>query len=77
MNRTHNALNLLNFVVTEKDADTWSYYSFKGLKKVLTRSELVKVINTYKTNPRAYSDTGLTYLITESNASVHSVQWSF
>lgn len=75
--RTHRNLLLLNFVVTHKDNDDWYYTSFKGLKRVLKRQDLIKIIKTVKSNPRAYTDTGLTHVITEDNAAIHSVQWSY
>jgi hypothetical protein len=77
MKRTHRSLLLLNFVVTNKETDDWSYYSFQGLKRVLKRKDMIRIIQTVKTNPRAFTDTGLTYIITEDNPSVHSVQWSY
>lgn len=75
--RTHNKLNLLNFVVTFKDDDNWQYFSFKGLKRILKRQDMIRIIHTLKSNPRAFTDTGLTYIITEDNPQVHSVQWSY
>jgi hypothetical protein len=77
MKRTHNNLLLLNFVVTFKDNDDYVYSSFKGLKRRLKRKDMIRIIQAVKSNPRAYRDTGVNYIITEDNALVHSIQWSY
>jgi hypothetical protein len=73
MKRTHNNLLLLNFVVTFKDNDDYVYSSFKGLKRRLKRKDMIRIIQAVKSNPRAYND----YIITEDNASIHSIQWGY
>lgn len=77
--RTANNLLLLSFCVTNKEADDFFYVEFKSLKKYLKRQDLISIVKAVRSNPRAYSDTGsgITYLITESNPSVHSVQWCY
>ena len=77
MKRTHNNLNLLNFVITYKDPDVYEYCEFRYLKRILKRQDVIKIIQAVKSNPRAYSDTGVNYVITEDNASIHSVQWRY
>ena len=77
MKRTHNNLLLLNFIVTFKDEDSFVYSSFKSLKKRIKRKDMIRIVQAVKSNPRAYSDTGVNYIITEDNASVHSIQWVY
>lgn len=77
MKRTHQNLLLLNFCVTNKEADDFFYVEFKSLKKYLKRQDLIRIVKAVRSNPNAYSDTGINYVVTEDNASVHSVQWSY
>lgn len=72
------SLQLLNFVVTQKESDEWYYTTYLKLKTRLTKQDRLKIISALKSNPQAYSGKGLVnYLITESNAQIHSVQWSY
>jgi hypothetical protein len=75
--RTHRNLLLLNFVVTEKETDNWFYVDYSNLKKYCTRKELISIVKAVKSNPKAYSDTGVNYIITENSPAIHSIQWSY
>ena len=75
--RTANNLLLLNFCVTNKETDDYFYVEFKSLKKYLKRQDLISIVKAVRSNPKAYSDTGINHVITEDNAAVHSVQWCY
>ena len=77
MKRTHRNLLLLSFCITNKEADDFFYVEFKSLKKYLKRQDLISIVKAVRSNPKAYSDTGINYIITEDNAAVHSVQWCY
>ena len=75
--RTHRNLLLLNFVLTEKENDSFFYCEYSSLKKYLSRNEIKSIIKAVKSNPKAYSDTGVNYIVTEGNSRISTVQWSY
>ena len=49
----------------------------KLIEKVPTDKQIKSIIKAVKSNPKAYADTGVNYIVTDGNSQISTVQWSY